>query len=99
MNLPRLSNKEYLILQMLIANGEMYGLELVKTSAGKLKRGTVYVTLERMTDKGFVESERTHDEDVAGPPRRVYRATGTGARTLAAVNLALNAFAEGLAGG
>jgi hypothetical protein len=46
--LPRLSAKEQLILDLLIANrGAMYGLELVANSRSRLKRGTVYVTLAR----------------------------------------------------
>ena len=34
----------------------MFGLQLVEQSNGGLKRGTVYVTLGRMQDKGYVES-------------------------------------------
>ena len=34
----------------------MFGLQLVEQSKGTLKRGTVYVTLGRMQDKGYVES-------------------------------------------
>jgi len=48
MNIPRVSNKEHLILSLLAGIGEQYSLEIVKNSEGKLKRGTVYVTLNRM---------------------------------------------------
>jgi DNA-binding PadR family transcriptional regulator len=34
----------------------MYGLKLIKASDERLKRGTVYVTLGRMEEKGFVRS-------------------------------------------
>ena len=94
MDYPRLSAKEAEVLRLLIANGEMYGLELVKSSA-HLKRGTVYVTLSRMAEKGYVESAL---EDVTrgdGPPRRLYKATGLGARTYHAHQSAARIFAAG----
>ena len=52
---PRLSGTERLILDLL-RQGELFGLQLVDRSEGALKRGTVYVTLGRMQDKGYVES-------------------------------------------
>jgi len=82
--LPR---KEQLILELLVENGPMYGLELVDRSAGALKRGTVYVTLGRMEAKGFVES--SHEPLPAGGiglPRRMYRPTALGERMLGAWN-------------
>jgi len=87
MQIPRLSQKEALILGMLTSRGEMYGLEMVKASEGELKRGTVYVTLGRMAEKGYVES-REIDALEGGSPRRVFRATGHGARVLRAWELA-----------
>ena len=80
--LPRLSAKEVLILQLLIGSfREMYGLELVRESDGKIARGTVYVTLSRMEDKGLVSSrpEPTPPRD-GGLPRRMYQPTGFGCR-------------------
>lgn len=53
--IPHLGQTEGLILDLL-ADGEMFGLELVERSGGRLKRGTVYVTLARMLEKGYVES-------------------------------------------
>jgi hypothetical protein len=41
----------------LLSEGPMYGLDLVKKSNGLLKRGTVYVLLGRMHDRGLVEAE------------------------------------------
>jgi DNA-binding PadR family transcriptional regulator len=96
MEIPRLSPKEAIILQFLISNGEMYGLELVSAAPDKLKRGTVYVTLGRMADKGYVESRQVPgDEGTGGLPRRLFKATGYGARVLAAWELAGSAFAFG----
>ena len=98
MDIPRLSPKEAIILQFLIANGEMYGLELVNAAPDKIKRGTVYVTLGRMADKGYVESRQVPgDEGTGGLPRRLFQATGYGARVLNAWELADNAFAFGAA--
>jgi DNA-binding PadR family transcriptional regulator len=81
--IPRLSNKELLVLELLIANHtrEMYGLELVAKSDERLKRGTIYVTLGRMQEKGVIDS-RQEAEDPARPgiPRRLYKPTGYGMR-------------------
>ena len=81
---PRLSPKEALILG-LMRGGEMYGLELVTASDGALKRGTVYVTLGRMEDKGLVIS-RTEDSPPlsGGLPRRLYKPTAYGRQLLSA---------------
>lgn len=83
--IPRLSDKEALILETLARHGESYGLQLVATSKGRLKRGTVYVTLGRMEDKGYV-SARTEDapDGAGGLPRRLYEATPFGLRVLKA---------------
>ena len=72
-------SKEALILELLISKPERYGLELVTASRGRLKRGTVYVTLGRMEDKGFITS-RLEDapEGAGGLPRRVYSPTSAG---------------------
>jgi DNA-binding PadR family transcriptional regulator len=80
--IPSLSNKERLILELLIS-GARYGLQLVDESGGQLKRGTVYVTLGRMEQKGLVNSH--HEPATAHPeaiPRRMYRATPYGRRVL-----------------
>lgn len=85
---PSLSPKELLILQLLI-NQERYGQELVDVSEGELKRGTVYVTLARMEDKGFVEGHsEPRPAHEGGLPRRKYRITGEGQRVLALVERA-----------
>lgn len=88
MEIPRLSSKEALILRLLISRREMYGLELVNESNGELKRGTVYVTLGRMADKGYVESRTVPQDDGSGMPKRLFRVTGYGAKVLNAWDLA-----------
>ena len=86
--LPTLSAKERIVLELLVSSGAKYGLQLVDDSRGRLKRGTVYVTLGRMEQKGLVESHRgpaTGDADAL--TRRMYHATGHGRRVLDAWNL------------
>jgi len=83
--LPLLSGKEALILEMLAAAPDSYGLQLVEASDGRLKRGTVYVTLGRMEDKGYVSARpETPRPEAIGLPRRRYRATALGRRLLEA---------------
>lgn len=78
---PRLSVKKAAILELVIARHEMYGLEIVRASEGRVKQGTLYVTLNRMSEKGYVTSRQDDQTPGAiGPPRRVYRATGYGVR-------------------
>ena len=90
-HVPRLSRTERLILELLL-DGERFGLELVKHSKGALKRGTVYVTLARMQDKGYVESwTEKQPPGAIGLPRRLYRPTGYGLRVLAAWEAAARA--------
>jgi DNA-binding PadR family transcriptional regulator len=83
----RLSKKEQVVLGLLIRAGRkgMYGLQLVAQSTGELRRGTVYVTLDRMQDKGLVESKQEEKEPgVSGIPRRIYYPTWYGMRVLQA---------------
>jgi DNA-binding PadR family transcriptional regulator len=54
---------------------------LVTLSEGRLKRGTVYVTLGRMEAKGYVVSAPEAEASTAGKlPRRLYRPTPLGLR-------------------
>jgi DNA-binding PadR family transcriptional regulator len=76
-----LSSKESLILGLLIRDKELYGLQLVAASRRRLKRGTVYVTLGRMEEKGYISSRlESPPADAGGMPRRVYQATALGRR-------------------
>ena len=80
---PRLSRTDALVLDLLIEH-ERYGLELVAASGGRLKRGTVYVTLGRMEQKGLVLSRQEHTQGTPGLPRRLYRLSALGRRVHAA---------------
>lgn len=82
---PTLPPKERLILELLSSGGPMFGLQLVADSRGALKRGTVYVTLGRMEQKGYVESEQEAPQAGGiGLPRRLYKPTALGERVLKA---------------
>ncbi len=71
-----LSDRDLLFLKLL-HQGARYGLELVRASNGRLKRGTVYVALSDLEERGYVES-------VPGPPglhaRRMYLLSDRGRR-------------------
>lgn len=78
------SPKELLVLELLARRDQQYGLQLVAASRGRLKRGTVYVTLGRMEDKGFIASVLDDAPPGAGGlPRRLYTPTTLGRRMLA----------------
>lgn len=82
---PRLSDIEIIILQMLTAESSMFGLDMVRKSEGSLKRGTVYVTLQRMEEKGLVSSEREEISTESAIPRKFYKATRAGILSLEAI--------------
>jgi len=85
MSIPSLPPRERLILELLVSGGPTFGLSLVGRSRGVLKRGTVYVTLGRLENKGLVTSEQEPPHPGAiGLPRRIYRITGLGERVLRA---------------
>ena len=90
LDFPPLSRKEALILEMLTsARRELFGLEMVKAAGGELKRGTIYVTLQRMKEKGFIDSKpEPRPAPEVGIPRRMYSATGYGQRVFAAYQAA-----------
>src|SRR5262252_6857486 len=86
--IPLPSRTEGLILELLHHGREMYGLELVECSDGRVKRGTVYVTLNRMEEKGYLESRLDEPAEAGDVPRRLYRLTPLGRRMLAVIDLA-----------
>lgn len=79
-----LSPKELLLLELL-REQDLYGLQLVAVAKGRLKRGTVYVTLGRMEEKGYITSTlEAAPSGAGGLPRRIYAATPLGRRMFAA---------------
>ena len=94
--LPKLSTAERLIVEMLAARGELFGLQMVELSEGRLKRGTVYVTLGRMQEKGYLESrQEALPAGAIGLPRRLYHPTGLAMRVLAAWKAAEQMYVTG----
>lgn len=92
-HLPKLSVTERLIIELLVTHDELFGLQMVEFSGGRLKRGTVYVTLGRMAEKGYLESRQEPlPPGAIGLPRRLYRPTGLAMRVLAAWKAAEQSF-------
>jgi DNA-binding PadR family transcriptional regulator len=83
----QLRRKEEIILDIL-RQDEMYGLEIVKRSNGALRKGTVYVHLSGMEERGLIEgrTEDAHERmlvdfgrrKIKMPPRRRYHVTSKG---------------------
>ena len=93
LRLPSMSPTESLVMDLL-RSGDRYGLELVDASDGALKRGSVYVILARMEEKGFVDSwQEQRPDGASGVPRRVYRATQYGLKVHDAFSLLRQALA------
>jgi DNA-binding PadR family transcriptional regulator len=91
--LPSMSLTESLVMDLL-RGSERYGLELVDASGGTLKRGSVYVILARMEEKGFIDSrQEERGPGSSGLPRRLYRATPYGFKVHAAFTLLREALA------
>ena len=85
--MPSMSRTESLVMELLRGR-ERYGLELVDASGDSLKRGSVYVILARMEEKGFVDSRQEERPPGAGGlPRRLYRATPYGKKVHAAFSM------------
>jgi len=79
LKIPSMSATEAVLIDLL-GQEERFGLELVGQSEGRVKRGSVYVTLSRMEAKGFVESrQEERPAGAIGLPRRLYKATAYGA--------------------
>jgi DNA-binding PadR family transcriptional regulator len=85
------SGKELVVLRLLHdapSSGEMYGLEMVEKSRESLRRGSVYVVLSRMEEKGLVKSRTPQSDGHPGLPRPRYRITALGQRALQAAEAA-----------
>jgi PadR family transcriptional regulator PadR len=90
-----ISRTEHAILELLVGDGELFGLQLVERSASAVKRGTVYVTLGRMQEKGYIESRTEPPVPGAiGLPRRLYRPTAYGVGVFRAWSRAARAIAR-----
>lgn len=100
LSVAKLSPTEAVIAHLLQqSTTPLFGLELVRRSpSGKfqLKKGAIYVTLERMENKGLVTSERETSpppqikEGAFYIPRRMYTLTPKGVQALAATQEAID---------
>lgn len=82
-NPTRLSATEHTILSAIAELGSAYGLQLVR--AHGVKRGTLYVLLDRLAKRDFVWSRmELPPVGEIGPSRRMYRVTDEGRRALKA---------------
>ncbi len=62
----------------------LYGLQVVEQSEGSIKRGSVYVLLGRLEEKGYVTSALAMvDANYPGLPRPIYKLTAPGQKVLA----------------
>jgi DNA-binding PadR family transcriptional regulator len=69
----------------LLGDEEKYGLELIRASDGRLRRGSVYVLLDRMEEASLVTSrQEAKTPPHIAIPRRLYRATAEGKALLRA---------------
>jgi DNA-binding PadR family transcriptional regulator len=94
--IPQLPETERLILSLLHER-EQFALRLADRSGGSLKRGTVYITLQRMQSKGYVDSRLDAiAEGAKGRPRRWYRPSAYGRQVFAAWQLAERALRDRL---
>lgn len=61
----------------------LYGLQIVERSEGLIKRGSVYVLLGRLEEKGFVEATRPQvAQNHSGMARPCYKLTAEGVRMI-----------------
>lgn len=92
-----LSKNEATILSLLREDRELYGSDMVKKSGGKLKLGTIYITLGQLEEKGLITSRRELEPQLMAP-RRLYMITGTGTSVYNAWASARNIFGNQLVG-
>ena len=97
-DLPELARKEFVAMSLLVGTTKpMYGLEMVERSGGELKRGTVYVTLNRLEEKGYITSKKEPEQPGIAQPRRLYKTTGLGVRVFRAVEASRASLKEAFA--
>lgn len=92
-DVPKLNGVEHEILKLLTQRTEMYGLEMVKESKS-LKRGSVYVVLGRMEEKGWLRSRPEDRPSHAGLVRRLYSIAAPGELALKAASAAAQVYVD-----
>lgn len=80
-------NQREAVLMAILLHGERYGREIRTLYEGRtgqrLPFGSLYVTLDRMEDKGFLRSRLGESDSVRGGNRRkYYKLTAAGVKSL-----------------
>lgn len=65
--------REVMIMSLLLPNRELYGLDLVKESKGVLRRGLIYLDLQRLEEYGSIVSRNDPGFLKDGIRRRMFR--------------------------
>lgn len=94
MRLP--TEKELIVIDLLLNGEETYAWDLVKRSEGRLAQNGVYVILMRMVARGLL-SDRLDETTVPrpGPRRRLYRLTAEGRAAREAYQAAVEKYPRG----
>ncbi|MCZ6507737.1 MAG: helix-turn-helix transcriptional regulator [Acidobacteria bacterium] len=82
------SGKRLEILLQLRDHGECYGLEMVNRAGSTLKRGTIYVALNRLVDDGLVVDRPAPRGEGSRLPTRLYALRDDGRRAINAAAMA-----------
>ncbi len=92
--------EQIVMLAVLRLNDNAYGMEVRREIASRTGRetsiGAVYATLERLQDKGLMESREVEPESLKGRTRRAYRVTAEGTRALDQALFAFSRMRDGL---
>jgi PadR family transcriptional regulator PadR len=93
--------EQMLLLAILRLDAGAYGAtlmqELEATAGRRVSRGSVYVTIDRMEDKGWIESSASDPRpERGGRPRRLVRVTAAGVAELRKSREALLRLWDGL---
>lgn len=86
---PFATSTELLILKLLREHGELYGAQLMHLSNNRLKRGSIYITLGRMEEKGLVKRREGEQAAHGGPARPLYSVAKEGGKSLREFELLL----------
>ena len=89
----RPSNTEFYILDGMISHQRFFGSDLCENDK-RIKNGSVYVLLSRMSDKGWVARSPGHYPNHPSVPRHRYVPTSEGRRVFEAEVAARKAFAS-----
>ncbi len=95
--------EQMILLAALRLRDEAYGVRLIEeleaTAGRRVSRGSVYVTLDRLEEKGWIDSTMSDARsERGGRPRRVVRVTPEGREQLRRSREALLALWDGVEG-